>query len=180
MVGTGGDGGGVERGTWGQGERGMVGMGDSEDRGTEGMVGTREHGDRGDTWGHVGMGTWYCGDRWGHVALMWEQWDTKQRDVGTRGTWAAFGHGHHGGALWGGDAEWPRLSPRCPHACPQLYLGVVLAAVVIVTGCFSYYQEAKSSKIMDSFKNMVPQVRPQTGLWGGGGVAPGLGWGGNL
>jgi len=39
----------------------------------------------------------------------------------------------------------------------QLYLGVVLAAVVIVTGCFSYYQEAKSSKIMDSFKNMVPQ-----------------------
>lgn len=40
----------------------------------------------------------------------------------------------------------------------QLYLGVVLAAVVIVTGCFSYYQEAKSSKIMDSFKNMVPQV----------------------
>lgn len=35
---------------------------------------------------------------------------------------------------------------------------MVLAAVVIVTGCFSYYQEAKSSKIMDSFKNMVPQV----------------------
>ncbi|NWY07783.1 AT1A2 ATPase, partial [Nothoprocta ornata] len=42
----------------------------------------------------------------------------------------------------------------------NLYLGVVLAAVVIVTGCFSYYQEAKSSKIMDSFKNMVPQVGP--------------------
>ncbi|XP_018428565.1 PREDICTED: sodium/potassium-transporting ATPase subunit alpha-2 [Nanorana parkeri] len=39
----------------------------------------------------------------------------------------------------------------------NLYLGVVLAAVVIVTGCFSYYQEAKSSKIMESFKNMVPQ-----------------------
>merc|ERR1711981_1520461 len=30
-------------------------------------------------------------------------------------------------------------------------------AVVIVTGCFSYYQESKSSKIMESFKNMVPQ-----------------------
>lgn len=43
---------------------------------------------------------------------------------------------------------------------------MVLAAVVIVTGCFSYYQEAKSSKIMDSFKNMVPQVDG----WG-------LGWG---
>lgn len=40
----------------------------------------------------------------------------------------------------------------------QLYLGIVLTAVVLVTGCFSYYQEAKSSRIMDSFKNMVPQV----------------------
>lgn len=42
---------------------------------------------------------------------------------------------------------------------PQLYLGIVLSAVVIITGCFSYFQEAKSSKIMESFKNMVPQVR---------------------
>ncbi|KAK1169893.1 sodium/potassium-transporting ATPase subunit alpha-1-like [Acipenser oxyrinchus oxyrinchus] len=42
-------------------------------------------------------------------------------------------------------------------AADNLYLGVVLAAVVILTGCFSYYQEAKSSKIMESFKNMVPQ-----------------------
>ncbi|GAB6023141.1 hypothetical protein CHUAL_007223 [Chamberlinius hualienensis] len=39
----------------------------------------------------------------------------------------------------------------------NLYLGIVLATVVIVTGCFSYYQEAKSSRIMESFKNMVPQ-----------------------
>ncbi|KAF7244310.1 Sodium/potassium-transporting ATPase subunit alpha-2 [Varanus komodoensis] len=39
----------------------------------------------------------------------------------------------------------------------NLYLGIVLAAVVVVTGCFSYYQEAKSSRIMDSFKHMVPQ-----------------------
>ncbi|XP_071806679.1 sodium/potassium-transporting ATPase subunit alpha-3-like [Asterias amurensis] len=39
----------------------------------------------------------------------------------------------------------------------NLYLGIVLAAVVIITGCFSYYQEAKSSKIMESFKHMVPQ-----------------------
>ncbi|XP_062302269.1 sodium/potassium-transporting ATPase subunit alpha-1-like [Osmerus eperlanus] len=39
----------------------------------------------------------------------------------------------------------------------NLYLGVVLTAVVIITGCFSYYQEAKSSKIMDSFKKLVPQ-----------------------
>lgn len=41
---------------------------------------------------------------------------------------------------------------------PQLYLGIVLSVVVVVTGCFSYFQEAKSSKIMESFKNMVPQV----------------------
>lgn len=39
----------------------------------------------------------------------------------------------------------------------NLYLGVVLAAVVIVTGIFSYYQENKSSRIMESFKNLVPQ-----------------------
>lgn len=39
----------------------------------------------------------------------------------------------------------------------NLYLGIVLAAVVIVTGIFSYYQESKSSRIMESFKNMVPQ-----------------------
>ncbi|EHH15412.1 hypothetical protein EGK_01498 [Macaca mulatta] len=39
----------------------------------------------------------------------------------------------------------------------NLYLSIVLSVVVIITGCFSYYQEAKSSRIMESFKNMVPQ-----------------------
>ncbi|ELU12040.1 hypothetical protein CAPTEDRAFT_168025 [Capitella teleta] len=39
----------------------------------------------------------------------------------------------------------------------NLYLGIVLTAVVVVTGIFAYYQEAKSSKIMESFKNLVPQ-----------------------
>ena len=54
----------------------------------------------------------------------------------------------------------------------NLYLGIVLTAVVVVTGVFSYYQviitnlihlphfylqESKSSKIMESFANMVPQ-----------------------
>ncbi len=32
-----------------------------------------------------------------------------------------------------------------------------MSAVVIISGCFSYYQEAKSSAIMESFKNLVPQ-----------------------
>ncbi|ULT89874.1 hypothetical protein L5515_008194 [Caenorhabditis briggsae] len=38
----------------------------------------------------------------------------------------------------------------------NLYLGIVLMTVVVITGVFQYYQESKSSKIMDSFKNMVP------------------------
>ena len=40
----------------------------------------------------------------------------------------------------------------------QLWLGVVLVGVVLITAAFSYIQEAKSSRIMESFKNMVPQV----------------------
>ena len=39
----------------------------------------------------------------------------------------------------------------------NLWLGIALTIVVVLTGCFSYFQEAKSSRIMDSFKNMVPQ-----------------------
>lgn len=44
----------------------------------------------------------------------------------------------------------------------QLYLGIVLVVVVVVTGVFSYYQESKSSKIMESFKSLVPQVSSRT------------------
>uniref|UniRef100_A0A914YQP8 Na(+)/K(+)-exchanging ATPase n=1 Tax=Panagrolaimus superbus TaxID=310955 RepID=A0A914YQP8_9BILA len=40
----------------------------------------------------------------------------------------------------------------------NLYLGIVLLLVVIITGVFAYYQESKSSKIMDSFKTMVPTI----------------------
>ncbi|XP_063167558.1 potassium-transporting ATPase alpha chain 2 [Candoia aspera] len=39
----------------------------------------------------------------------------------------------------------------------NLYLGVVLALVVILTGMFAYYQEAKSTNIMASFSKMIPQ-----------------------
>jgi len=39
----------------------------------------------------------------------------------------------------------------------ELYLGLVLSIVVVLTACFSYFQESKSSKIMESFKKMVPQ-----------------------
>merc|ERR1712168_1160341 len=39
----------------------------------------------------------------------------------------------------------------------NLYLGIVLSAVVTVTGVFSYYQEAKVCKDHGDFKNLVPQ-----------------------
>ncbi|XP_054716444.1 sodium/potassium-transporting ATPase subunit alpha-like [Uloborus diversus] len=39
----------------------------------------------------------------------------------------------------------------------NMYLGLVLVFVVLISGMFSYYQEAKSSKIMESFKKLVPQ-----------------------
>lgn len=39
----------------------------------------------------------------------------------------------------------------------NLWLGTVLVLVCVITGIFSYTQEAKSSRIMDSFKTMVPQ-----------------------
>nr|P17326.1 RecName: Full=Sodium/potassium-transporting ATPase subunit alpha-A; Short=Na(+)/K(+) ATPase alpha-A subunit; AltName: Full=Sodium pump subunit alpha-A [Artemia franciscana]8K1L_A Chain A, Na+,K+-ATPase alpha2KK [Artemia salina]CAA68811.1 Na,K-ATPase [Artemia franciscana] len=39
----------------------------------------------------------------------------------------------------------------------NLYLGLALLFVVIMTGCFAYYQDHNASKIMDSFKNLMPQ-----------------------
>lgn len=38
----------------------------------------------------------------------------------------------------------------------NLYLGVVLYSVVIITAIFTYFQEAKSEKTMEKFKNMLP------------------------
>ena len=40
----------------------------------------------------------------------------------------------------------------------NLYLGLVLVAVVVISGVFAYFQEAKSNRIMESFKKMAPQV----------------------
>ena len=44
-----------------------------------------------------------------------------------------------------------------PRDKSNLYLGVVLDIVVLITGIFSYMQEAKSEKIMEGFKNMIPK-----------------------
>ena len=38
----------------------------------------------------------------------------------------------------------------------NLYLGIVLFAIVIITGTFTYFQEKKSDDLMASFKNMMP------------------------
>ncbi|KAG9396843.1 Cation-transporting P-type ATPase [Carpediemonas membranifera] len=40
----------------------------------------------------------------------------------------------------------------------NVYIGVVLSFVVIATGIFSFYQEGKSSKIMNGFKSMIPTI----------------------
>lgn len=39
----------------------------------------------------------------------------------------------------------------------NVYLGAILVLVVILTGIFAYYQEAKSTNIMASFSKMIPQ-----------------------
>lgn len=69
--------------------------------------------------------------------------------------------GHLGPLGWGYPDS---LRPHCrgPDPVPshQLYLAIALIAVVVVTGCFGYYQEFKSTNIIASFKNLVPQVGP--------------------
>ena len=47
------------------------------------------------------------------------------------------------------------LTPADPT---NLYLGVVLSGVVILTACFTFYQESKSASIMAGFKNMIPPI----------------------
>jgi magnesium-transporting ATPase (P-type) len=39
----------------------------------------------------------------------------------------------------------------------NIYLAVVLVLVNLITGCFSFYQEYKSSQILESFKKMLPE-----------------------
>jgi magnesium-transporting ATPase (P-type) len=37
----------------------------------------------------------------------------------------------------------------------NLWLGIALLVVVVITAVFAYYQESKAGKIMESFKKMV-------------------------
>jgi sodium/potassium-transporting ATPase subunit alpha len=43
-----------------------------------------------------------------------------------------------------------------PHDPSNLYLGIVLAVVVFVTGLVTFMQNAKSDSIMEGFKNFIP------------------------
>lgn len=58
--------------------------------------------------------------------------------------------------LWGG-AVLCFIGYALKLELDNLYLGLVLAFVVFFTGLFGYFQEKKSSDLMDSFKNMMPQ-----------------------
>jgi sodium/potassium-transporting ATPase subunit alpha len=51
------------------------------------------------------------------------------------------------------------VDPESEEGPPQdnLYLGIVLAAVVLITGTFSYFQEGKAANIMKSFAKLTPQ-----------------------
>jgi P-type E1-E2 ATPase len=40
----------------------------------------------------------------------------------------------------------------------NLYLGIVLAAVTFITGCFSYAQASKSAEMMSQFENFIPPI----------------------
>jgi sodium/potassium-transporting ATPase subunit alpha len=44
----------------------------------------------------------------------------------------------------------------------NLYLGIVLALVVFVTGCFSYLQTSKAASLMDDFKGFIPTTAEVT------------------
>lgn len=57
-----------------------------------------------------------------------------------------------------GELRAPSHPPSPLPSSTQLYLALALIAVVVVTGCFGYYQEFKSTNIIASFKNLVPQV----------------------
>lgn len=58
--------------------------------------------------------------------------------------------------LWGGSILCFIAYGVSPADPSNLYLGIVLALVVLMTGTFSYYQSSKSAKLMAQFKNFIP------------------------
>ena len=43
-----------------------------------------------------------------------------------------------------------------------MYLGIILVALVILTGALSYFQSSKSENLMAQFKNFIP---PKAFVW---------------
>merc|ERR1719460_2431545 len=58
--------------------------------------------------------------------------------------------------LWGGAFLCFTVYGLDSTSPDNLYLGIVLSAVVFLTGVFSFYQEMKSEAAMSAFKNMTP------------------------
>ena len=49
-----------------------------------------------------------------------------------------------------------------------MYCGIVLAAIVLISGFATFMQNYRSESIMESFKNFIPQVCKvlRNGKWG--------------
>mmetsp|Transcript_29619 Transcript_29619/g.27073 ORF Transcript_29619/g.27073 Transcript_29619/m.27073 type:complete len:349 (+) Transcript_29619:440-1486(+) len=58
--------------------------------------------------------------------------------------------------LWAGSIMCFIAYALAPEDPSNLYLGIVLAIVVFLTGLVTFYQNQKSDAIMDSFKNFIP------------------------
>ncbi|TMW56227.1 hypothetical protein Poli38472_008875 [Pythium oligandrum] len=59
--------------------------------------------------------------------------------------------------LWAGSIMC-FVSYAIQYSVDNLYLGVILALVVWITGTFSYIQNYQSNNLMESFKNMMPTM----------------------
>jgi len=60
--------------------------------------------------------------------------------------------------LWGGSALCFIAYGLDQSDKSNLYLGVVLAIVVLITGIVTFFQNSKSDSIMEGFKNFIPQM----------------------
>jgi len=68
-------------------------------------------------------------------------------------------HGMFQAMLWAGSALCFMAYGIDPARDPtNLYLGVVLAAVVALTGVFAWYQDSSSAAIMEGFKKFLPAM----------------------
>ncbi|GAB9466658.1 Sodium/potassium-transporting atpase subunit alpha [Globisporangium polare] len=59
--------------------------------------------------------------------------------------------------LWAGSLMC-FVSYAIQYSTDNLYLGIILAFVVLITGSFSYVQNYNSNNLMESFKNMMPTM----------------------